>query len=159
MQETMRRFIIPAIIAITAATACSRHADDYSKFHDMPGRKWGFYHHLIFDVTPEDSVVTGQLQLVVRHTNDYPFSNLYLEMICEVPGQKVRCDTLSIELADVYGNWLGNGLGTSFQRAVTVDPQFTIRDSTRIRLRHVMRIDPVPEIEQIGIIFKAIDHK
>lgn len=142
-----------------AGAACSRHADDYSRFHDMPGHEWGFYHHLLFDVVPEDSIVTGELQVVVRHTNDYPFSNLYLEMICEQPGRHTLCDTLSIELADIYGNWLGSGLGTSFQRAVTVNPRFTVTDSAHIRLRHVMRVDPVPEIEQIGIIFKANDQR
>ncbi|MDE6315874.1 MAG: gliding motility lipoprotein GldH [Muribaculaceae bacterium] len=147
------------IIAAMAGAACSRHADDYSRFHDIPDRRWGFYHHLIFDMTPEDSVVTGELQLVVRHTNDYPFSNLYLEMTCRQPGGATSCDTLSVELADIYGNWLGSGLGTSFQRAVTVNPHFTVCDSAHIRLRHVMRVDPVPEIEQIGIIFKAIDPK
>lgn len=69
----------------------------------------------------------------------------------------VACDTVSVELADIYGTWLGSGLGTSFQRRVTLNPAFTVADSARVRVRHVMRVDPVPELEQIGIIFTAED--
>ncbi len=145
--------LIAAIIAV--ALGCSRHADDYSRFYDIPDRSWGYYNHLLFDICPEDSVVAGRLDLVVRHTNDYPFSNLYVEVTTEAAGQPTRCDTVSVELADVYGNWLGSGLGTSFQRSVTLDPHFVIADSARVRVRHVMRLDPVAELEQIGVIFIA----
>lgn len=151
----MRRLLLPLCTLAVALTACDRHLNDYSCFHNIPADGWGYYHHLLFDVVPTDSVVTGKLDMVVRHDNDYPFSNLYVEVITESPHGPTRCDTLSVELADVYGNWLGSGPGTSFQRSVTLNPHFTVTDSARVRIRHVMRIDPVPHIEQIGLIFKA----
>lgn len=141
------------ILGVAALAACSRFQNDFSQFHAMPERNWGYYYHLIFDIVPEDSVVTGQLDLVVCHTNDYPFSNLYVEVTESANGHTLKCDTVSVELADVYGNWLGSGLGTSFQRRVTLEPRFTVTDSARVRIRHVMRVDPVPELEQIGVIF------
>lgn len=149
------RFAILTTLLGAAVSGCSGYSNSYSHFHDIPGQNWGYYHQLLFDIVPEDSLVTGQLQLVVRHTNDYPFSNLYVECSREESGRIISSDTISVELADIYGNWLGTGLGTSFQRAVVIDPELTVTDSVRIRVRHIMRVDPVREIEQIGIIFTA----
>ena len=135
--------------------SCDRYADDFSDFRSIPPEGWGYYNRLIFDIVPEDSIVTGTLDLVVRHDNDYPFSNLYVEVSTVTPGAPVRRDTVSVELADTYGNWLGSGLGTSFQKSVRLADRFTVTDSARVSVRHVMRVDPVLHIEQIGLIFKA----
>lgn len=154
------KFTLFAVCTLWAALAsCSRHDNDFSGFHNIPAEGWGYYRHLIFTHVPADSIVTGNVDLVVRHNNDYPFSNLYVEVTYDQPGRHTVCDTVSVELADIYGNWYGNGPGTSFQRKVRLAEGLTVHDSLHIRLRHVMRIDPVPDIEQIGIIFTASNQK
>lgn len=151
--------ILCACLIMAGAASCSRHENDFSSFHNFSDEGWGYYHHLIFNHVPADSIVTGDVDLIVRHNNDYPFSNLYVEVTYDQPGQHTVCDTVSVELADIYGSWYGSGPGTSFQRRVRLASGLTVHDSLHIRLRHVMRIDPVPDIEQIGIIFTASNPK
>ena len=60
-------------------------------------------------------------------------------------------DTLDIRLADVYGRWLGSGFGASYQREVTVSPAAVVDITRPVALRHIMRVDTLQGIEQVGI--------
>lgn len=153
---TSLRLSALAAVAVTAA-ACSRHANDYSAFYSVPPQGWDYHTALRFTPAPEDSLVSGRLDLAVRHTNNYPYRNLYLELSYVSPADSTRhCDTLNVELADAFGNWHGSGLGTSFQHRVTISPRFTVAAAgTPLRLRHVMRPDTVAQLEQIGLIFTS----
>ncbi len=143
-------------VAALAAAGCSRHLNDFSQFATLPEQGWAYNDTLSFNADI-DSVATGTLQIAVRHTNDYPYRNLYVEVtIPEADGSLLR-DTVDLRLSDVYGNWLGSGLGTSFQCAGTIDRKVTLRRGAHITVRHVMRPDPVTDIEQVGLLFEGDD--
>lgn len=154
----MHRITIHILLALMSAllfTACSYRPNDFSDFRDIPPAGWNYVHPFTFTPHIQDSVATGTLVLAVRHTNEYPFRNLYVEVSYLTPDSITHRDTVNVMLADVYGNWLGSGLGTSFQKADTISRSFQLMDSTAITLRHVMRPDPVTGLEQIGLLFTA----
>lgn len=62
-----------------------------------------------------------------------------------------RVDTLNIELADVYGRWHGTGFGPSYQYETPVGVPLPLGDTSRISVRHIMRVDTLVGVEQIGI--------
>lgn len=94
----------------------------------------------------------GALALAVRHTNGYPYSNLWLEIT--IPqADTALVDTVDIRLADPFGQWYGTGIGVSYQRVDTVYPHINILPGAPVTLRHIMRVDTLAEIEQIGLIF------
>lgn len=152
--------LLPAAVAMLLCIACSYNPDDYSCFSDIdPDDGWAYGHSFGYMPEIDDSLAHGSLTLMVRHTNDYPYSNLWVEVESHRPvgGGHIELhrDTFCVELADVYGNWLGSGLGTSFQKVDTIYPDFVIADGAPLRLRHVMRPDKVVGIEQVGFIFNA----
>ena len=73
------------------------------------------------------------------------------------PTDSLPPDTLNILLADAFGNWQGRGLGLSFQRVDTVLHNLTLKTPTTLSLRHIMRSDRLPDVEQIGLIFISND--
>jgi len=54
-------------------------------------------------------------------------------------------------LADRFGRWKGNGIGPSIQTQTIITSGIDISDSTQIHIRHIMRLDTLKGIEQIGI--------
>lgn len=152
----LRSFIL-SLIFMMAWASCSRHANDYSMFVDIPSKGWEYARTLVFRPAIEDAVAEGTLSLAVRHTNGYPYRNLYLEVSYpdRDSNSTLMRDTVNVELADIYGNWHGSGLGTSFQFSMTLNDNFLLSDSSEIRVRHIMRPDPVTDIEQVGIVFVA----
>lgn len=156
----MSRNNVLAPLALILLAACSYNPNDYSGFDSIDPEE-GWCADRSFSYSPEisDSIAEGSLQLFVRHTNDYPYSNLWVEVESVQPADSgrtaTRLDTFCIELADVYGKWHGSGIGTSFQRTVELSPRFTIMRGTSLHLRHVMRPGRVTGLEQVGLIFNA----
>lgn len=162
MLKLIRRHILRASTALAGAmwmlVACTPEENAYSEFETFAGARWLYTDSLTF--MPEgtaDSIVSGTLLVAVRHTRGYRYQNLWLEVAYPVAAgpdsTTTRRDTMSLELADDYGRWLGKGSGASFMRKDTLVRRFTLMRGQAVGLRHVMRLDTLDDVEQAGIVF------
>jgi gliding motility-associated lipoprotein GldH len=138
-------FKIAFVSIILCLGACALRHNDYSEFKDIDSEGWQYGDTLTFKPTITDSLADGKLMLAVRHSNAYQYANLWLEISYPM------ADTI----ADVYGRWYGKGLGVSFQKSDTLNRNFKLHRDTPIKLRHIMRVDTLSAIEQVGITFIA----
>lgn len=145
----MTAFVFMA--AMLAVASCSRRTD-YSEYRNIDASGWSYGDTLVYETALADSVQRGDLAVVVRHSDAYAYSNIWLEIDTD-SADSIAADTFNVELADIYGNWHGRGLGLSYQCADTVMRGIELRDSSRITVRHIMRVESLPNIEQIGIVF------
>lgn len=153
-----------AAAALALCAACSYNPDDYSCFSDIdPVEGWRYGSTFVYMPQVADSVVHGRLELLVKHTNDYPYANLWLELESQKVNSKghleVVRDTICVELADKFGNWHGSGPGTSFQFTHPVDSNYTLINQAPLKLRHIMRPQSVTGIEKVGLIFTSDSHE
>ncbi len=161
MTRILRKITVIATVAAAAAScgiSGSRgNGDDnyFSAFHAFDEQEWSYAKPVTFAVdTLRDSLARrGTLLLSVRHTTGYEYSNLWLEMSYPLNDSVVKADTFNIILADDFGNWRGAGIGPSLQTTDTLATDFTIRRGEAIKLRHIMRVDNLAEIEQVGIVY------
>ncbi len=149
-----------AVVAATTAcgiTGSRGNGDDnyFSAFHTFTSREWNYAEPVTFRVdTLRDSIARGGgLLLSVRHTGGYRYGNLWLELSYPLNDSVMQVDTLNIILADDYGHWLGHGIGPSVQHSDTVARGIDIARGMEIKLRHIMRLDTLANIEQVGIVF------
>ncbi|MCP4553172.1 MAG: gliding motility lipoprotein GldH [Bacteroidetes bacterium] len=64
-----------------------------------------------FELEITDTLAYYKMNLILRNTTDYKYSNLFLFVNTRFPdGHKSR-DTLEFVLADINGKWLGKGSG------------------------------------------------
>lgn len=168
-----KRTILPTLLFLAICSAIISGCSDGEKsvFHNISPKGWVYGDTLDFDVanttvksgdiesqsdsTASDStkLLTGDIILVVRHSNAYEYSNIWLSLKYYTENAMVN-DTINVSLADDFGNWYGKGMGVSYQYCDTVARNVTIDTSTPIKIWHIMRADTLPDIEQIGIIFK-----
>lgn len=142
--------LINVILVLLCLGACAPGHNDYSRFENLPVQGWVYGDDIVF-VT--DSVVPAPAQalgVVLRHNNEYPYSNLWLEISYRRNGI-IHRDTVDIELADRYGRWHGSGFGTLYQIKRSVNGQMTLRGNDTIAVRHIMRVDTLRGLEQVGI--------
>lgn len=78
---------------------------------EVPGGKWDRAWKPVFTFDMSDTVNSHDVYLDLRHTGDYPFSNLYTFVRLEGPGGMMATDTVECTLADPSGRWYGRGLG------------------------------------------------
>lgn len=155
----MRHAIMAAAAALVLATACKEPgpAPESAAFRSLPAEGWVYGDELEFVPVPEPEKTHGdaRVAVAVRHTNGYLYSNLWLELSTPLAGypDSMRVDTVNIPLADVYGKWYGRGLGVTFVTTDTLPGLYHYDIDRPARLRHVMRVDTVADLEQIGLIY------
>lgn len=128
---------------------------DFSRFADMDSDSgWAYVDTIGFEVSRRDSLSCGDLNVAVRHNNEYPYANLWLE-VSYIDGRKRHCDTVNLRLADVYGRWLGKGFGATHQAQIVVAGEIRPTVGSKICVRHIMRTDTLRGIDAVGVIFRT----
>jgi gliding motility-associated lipoprotein GldH len=96
------------LIAVIFFTSCDSKRK-YDTYKSVGTNGWEQEHKISFDFNIQDTISSNQLFINVRNNNEYPFSNLFLITELEYPTGFSVIDTLEYEMADVSGNWLGEG--------------------------------------------------
>ncbi len=148
----MRNTLIIILFSLGLGSCLPGH-NDYSEYQELPVDGWPYNQSLTFTPDQGDSIANGTLSVALRHTNLYPYANLYLEVTYADTIGATHRDTLNIKLADRYGRWLGKGVGTDFQIVDTVSTHHTRIKGSDIKVRHVMRADTLREIDMVGLTF------
>lgn len=94
--------------ALLLLVACDRDVVS-EKIVEMKGEKWNLKEAVECEFEIEDADQFYTLELEVRNTVEYPYSNLYLFVDIETPDTMKYRDTLQLFLADNAGHWYGKG--------------------------------------------------
>lgn len=114
-----------------------------------------------FDVT--DTLGSYNTFLDLRHTTEYPYSNLYLFVSLTDPDGNISIDTVECPLAAPDGNWYGKGLGfiheDRFQAHVLykMNNRFPKSGRYNMKLEQAMRRETLEGIINIGISVEFVD--
>ncbi len=142
--------ILSALCGVIVA-ACSGNRNDFSDYRQLPTEGWRYNNVLEFRPIHTDSLCRGHFVVALRHQSNYPYMNVVIEMAYTTPhGESI--DTINMQLSDAYGEWMGCGIGTSFQVADTLG-MVTHPSGTTVKLRQLMRTDTLPGIQQVGLFF------
>lgn len=140
------------LLFISLSPSCYR-SDEISDYHSVDAAGWEYGDTVYFNLQSPDSVFTGDMSIAIRHSANYDYSNIWLEIIYP-PQDSLKTDTVNVELADIYGNWHGKGLGLSLQFVDSAKKNVSMTLPKKIGLRHIMRVDRLEGIEQLGLILK-----
>ncbi len=147
----MRKLLIISSI-ILCLVACAPGHNDYSDFRNINAEGWAYGDTLVFSPEFGDSIARGTLCLALRHSNSYIYSNFWVE-VCYEDNSISRTDTLNVQLADIYGRWYGSGFGARYQVVDTIASDVILHRGKPVKVRHIMRVDTLHGIEQVGINF------
>ncbi len=148
--------IFIALFFIVSIPSCI-HSNVFEKNVAMPSNKWKetFQPVYTFDIT--DTTKTYNLFLTMRHTDAYPFSNIWLNVKMLKPGEKEYTNVkIEIPLAQPDGKWLGRGMNEIWEQLMPLtrdgEPlHFSKQGEYKIQLEQIMRTNPLPEVMSVGI--------
>ena len=123
--------------------------DEYSKTEEG---QWKWSDKKRFEVNMNDSLQFFNIFINVRHTTDYPKSNLFVFVTTTAPAGNSRRDTVEIIIADDKGKWKGNGFGDI--KLVSREYRKIIRFPTRgvytFEIEQGMRMPEIP-VTDVGL--------
>lgn len=140
------------LIPIFLFSGCTRDAL-YQRIDSMQDNGWDTAQVLKHEVVVVDTVGAFDFYLNLRIGEDYPFSNIYLFVNTTFPNGSIARDTVECILADAAGRWLGTGLGDIRDNKIMFKPKvrFPHAGTYTFALEHGMRVNPLPQVLDVGI--------
>lgn len=128
----------------------------YHKEEAIPQNAWNynFKPSFTFDIT--DTNAAYQPYFLIRHTQAYPYCNLWVWVYVKTPGDTlVKKERINITLAEPTGKWLGRGMGEIYEQRMP----FSFGDSVSLNRKGAytisfeqnMRINPLPDVLNVGL--------
>jgi gliding motility-associated lipoprotein GldH len=127
----------------------------FQKQEAIPQYAWNynFKPKFTFDIT--DSTAAYQPWLLIRHTQAFPYSNIWLWVYVKSPGDSLpRKERVNIILAESTGKWLGRGMGEIYEQRLKINfsdsIKFKRKGTYTVSMEQNMRVNPLPEVLNIG---------
>ena len=135
------------VIACLAFTSCQNDIV-YSQFCSIPSGEWSIDDQASFDYTVADTTAGYDMLLYVRHTERYPYQNMWLFV-----GDSLHRDTIEFYLADDRGQWLGDKHHGFVEMPVLYETNYHYTDTGRydLTIQHGMRDSVLRGITDIGV--------
>lgn len=142
----MKSRIILILLSSLLLIACDK-STVYMQYTPIPVTGWHQDSILQYDFDITDTISTYQVLINVRHTETYPYQNMWLF---------VNNDTIEFYLADDRGLWLGNGRNGLIDMPVLYEDAaiFAHSGTHTITIQHAMRNEQLHGISDVGLTIR-----
>jgi len=107
----MQRIVYSTIFLLISLLVSCDPAMVYEQYISTENGMWKWTDPGEFEVNITDTISIHNIYLQVRHTVDYPLSNLYMFVHVKGPSGQSLKDTVNLVLATPDGSWTGRGAG------------------------------------------------
>lgn len=152
----MSRSFLPILCLIGVVFLSCQGNSHYHHSETIPAKGWDLNETLYFQDSLRDDVPEiMHFEVNIRHSNLYPYQNLWLYIRTKASDGTNRLDSINWTLSEPSGRWLGSGWGSIYSLTHRL-PDLDIKDSfgTRwfsIEIQHGLQDATLPGIEDIGI--------
>ncbi|NQU52606.1 MAG: gliding motility lipoprotein GldH [Bacteroidetes bacterium] len=124
----------------------------FEEYKEVPQWGWEKDSLMVFEIPITDTLQNHNLYINVRNNVDYKYSNLWLFIKINQPGQIAVTDTFELALAFPNGKWLGDGFGGIKTQQVSYKSNvfFPVSGNYKIDVQHGMREELLEGITDIG---------
>lgn len=155
----MNRSLI--IVGLAALLFSVRACDSdmvFDQFEPTENGMWNWSDAKVFRAEITDTASTYNIYLQVRHTVEYPMSNLYMFVQVQSPSGQQLKDTVNMVLAVPDGRWTGKGNGHLRELMLLYRKQtrFRIPGTYVFTLEQAMRQSSVP-VTDLGVRIERVN--
>ena len=125
----------------------------FEKNTTIPGYKWkrNFEANGSFIISDTASY---NIYIVIRHTDAYPYNNIWLNVGLQPPGDTMQFQKLDLTLGNDADGWEGTGMNDIWEIRKIINNQprrFKKSGEYNFSIRHIMRDDPLPSVMSAGL--------
>jgi len=131
-----------------------RTADTFERNITIPSHEWdrAFKPEISFNIT--DTASLYNIYITLRHTHAYRYSNIWLNVQFQLPGDTLNRQRINVLLATNEKGWLGTGMDDIWELRQLITPQpfrFNRPGKATFTLEQIMRDNPLPDVLNAGI--------
>lgn len=146
-------FKILPLFLILFLFACTEDNVVFEENKQFTDAQWHYEDVALFEFEVSEPESKYRLLLYLRHTNDYPYSNIHLNTRTTFPDSPAVEDVVELKLAEKTGEWMGSGSGHIIDRKIILRDDFSFSEKGlyRIDVSQHMREDPIDHIMAVGL--------
>jgi gliding motility-associated lipoprotein GldH len=155
MIARLRSPLFALLVLVLCTCAGCLPAPYFQKQEAIPQYAWAyaFKPSFTFDIT--DTISGYQPYFLIRHSQSYPYSNVWLWVYVKSPADSLpRKERVNLVLAEPSGKWLGRGMGEIYEQRIRIDfsdsVKFNRKGTYQVSMEQNMRINPLPDIMNVG---------
>jgi len=151
----MIRKVILFFFTTFILTSCQNNSYYYQS-QTVSDLGWSINQTLTFkDSIPSSAPEIMHFEINPRHTNLYPYQNIWLYIRTKCSDGATRMDSVNLKLSEPNGRWIGTGWGSLYNISYPL-ADLRIKKTTskrwfKIDIQHGLRDNQLPGIEDIGI--------
>jgi len=144
--------VLASLSVLLLLLACNNNVY-YVKYKKVENYNWKIEEPKKFDVEIKDTTALFSFHVMLRHTGDYQYSNIYLFLNTIYPNNRLVRDTLELILADDKGQWKGSGLSNIKHVTYLMKSgiRFPQKGMYSFAIEHGMRQNPLFGVTEVGI--------
>ncbi|MCL6524366.1 MAG: gliding motility lipoprotein GldH [Thermoflavifilum sp.] len=157
----MKRNLLACFILLMSLCSACQFSQKLNVFQQqvaIPQQRWYANFRPSFTVQITDTTALYDIYVVLRHTNDYRYSNLWLLITTEFPNGHAIRRRVELPLADPTGKWFGTGIEDIFFHRILIQHRayFNQIGTYRFTFEQDMRDNPLPYIMNVGLRIEKI---
>lgn len=154
----MRGLIISIVTLILLGTTSCNSDVVFEQLNEVDVNGWDYKKPVSFKFTAPDTIQKYNLIFDIRITPDYAYQNLWLFIETTEPDGEIHIDSINCPMAYPDGRWIGTGLGDLIDTPILIHHsfKFTKLGEYSLQIKHGMRSNHLPHIQNLGVILKRI---
>jgi gliding motility-associated lipoprotein GldH len=145
------------LLSFTLSLVACTTVDLYEKSVSLPGHEWTGTNKPEFDFTIKDTVSLYQVFFVIRHTEQYNYNNIWINLYSQPPGDTLHKEPFELQLATNEKGWLGSGMADIYEHRIRLTEAVRLKaGSYKLMLENIMREDPLQHVLNVGIRIEKV---
>lgn len=134
-------------------TGCNKKNILFNDYYDLPESTWSFKDSICFPWNVNDTSAVYDINLQLRASSSYKWSNIYVFSDVYFPNGKARRDTFEFFLANSKGHWVGDksGLIIDYNYPIYKRIKLPLNGEYRFCFQQAMRDTVLKEVLNVGI--------
>ena len=145
----MKKVLLLALISVLLM-GCQQGVV-YDEFNSLPASGWDADSALLFEPIIADTMGGYEVQIIVRHTERYPYQNLWLFVDVKQDSLLLHRDTIESFLANERGEWYGAGMQLHELPLLYLENIALTAGQYTIAIQQGMREDQLRGITDVGL--------
>ena len=150
--------MIPILLLTLLAASCIK-IDQFEKTAQIPSRQWFYNNTPAFTFHITDTSSLYNLYIVLRHTDAYNYSNIWLRLGTQFPRDSMHFQNINLTLASDAKGWDGTGIDDIFEVRENISRGpilFKKPGDYTFSVSQIMRENPLENILNVGVRLEKV---
>jgi gliding motility-associated lipoprotein GldH len=142
--------IITTLIFILSCTSKNKVFEKFEKFNNYD---WNMDKVISFDVAIEDTSAIYNVYIPVRHTDNYPYDGLLINLTYSSPNGEQHTKNYKLNFRSTDGKFIGEGSGDIWDEnsIIMKNAKFNAKGNYKFEIINNMQTTPTQGIMELGL--------